>query len=99
MCEMERNLGSEHLNSKRCRESRNCKQRWVRLGSVYARESARFRSGSRILLQLGHEIAVSTRLEDVFAAASRSDTQPRFVRSSATERQMMQNDAIIGTAR
>jgi hypothetical protein len=27
------------------------------------------------------------------------DTQPRFVRSSATERQMMQNDAIIGTAR
>ena len=28
-----------------------------------------------------------------------TDTQPRFVRSSATERQMMQNDAIIGTAR
>jgi hypothetical protein len=48
---------------------------------------------------IGHEIVVSTRLEDEHAAAFRSDTQLRSTRSSATERKMMQNEAIIGIAK
>ena len=52
-----------------------------------------------LLPPAGREIGVSIRSGDLLAEASRSDTQPRFVRSSATELQMMQTDAVIGTAR
>ena len=58
----------------------------------YARRRVRSRP-------IGHEIAVSTKLEAPLAAASRSDIQPLSFRSPAIERQMMQEDAIIGTAR